>query len=156
MCRLIPFLVLVSGVFGLGIPATGALTQTRTAELSVQTPPGQEVRVGIFVNIRTDCTDGPLPGVRVSQLPQHGDVYVKSGKLHATNYQKCSTLDVPALLAFYRSEPDFNGTDTFVLEVKASNGTVKYQHIEVHSMLADKKPVTPDGNRGCERYPNLC
>jgi hypothetical protein len=80
------------------------------------------VRVGVYTNIRPDCTTGALPSIRLATPPAHGKVSVKRGLLKATNYKQCLAMEVPAFIAFYRSAADFDGTDSFELEVSVPGG----------------------------------
>jgi len=54
--------------------------------------------------------------------PAHGKVTVKKGNFNATNYKQCLALNVLAYVAFYRSENDFFGSDSVLLEVRYPSG----------------------------------
>ena len=47
--------------------------------------PGTDIRVGVYVNVKPDCTSGTLPSIRLVSAPEHGKVIVKQGKVTATN-----------------------------------------------------------------------
>ena len=89
------------------------------------------IRIGVFVNVKPDCTSGPLPTIRLAGPPEHGKVAVKRVKVQATNYRECLALDVPGYIAFYQSRPDFSGTDLVTLEIKRPDGRVEIQKITV-------------------------
>ena len=108
-----------------------AVAEVRTVESLVRAQPGKDVRIGVYVNVRRDCTSGPLPGIRLSKPPANGKVVVKKGKVTATNYKQCLALQVPAFVAYYRSRPEFNGRDIVDLEVKYSSGRVEIQRIRI-------------------------
>jgi len=93
--------------------------------------PGAEIRVGVYVNVRPDCTSGPLPSIRLISAPENGNITVKQGKVTATNYKQCLALEVPGFIAFYRSRPDFAGVDVLTLEVKFPGGKTEVQRISV-------------------------
>ena len=93
--------------------------------------PGSEVRVGIYTSIKSDCTSGPLPAIRLVTPPAHGTITVKRGTLKATNFKQCLATDVPAFVAFYRAAQNFNGVDEFELEVSFSGGRKQTQHFRV-------------------------
>ncbi len=97
----------------------------------VKAPPGRDVRVGVYTDIRQDCTSGPLPAIKLVTAPAHGRVTVKRGTLKATNFKQCLATEVPAFVAFYRSVADFTGTDEFELEVSLPGGHKQIQHISV-------------------------
>lgn len=92
------------------------------AEREIKAQAGRAVRVGVYTNIRADCTTGPLPTIRLSSPPVHGTVSVKRGSLKATNIKQCLAIEVPAFVAFYRAPAEFSGTDVFELEVTMPGG----------------------------------
>lgn len=100
-------------------------------ERVVKAKSGQDIRIAIFTNVRSDCTSGPLPTIRLQQPPEHGRVMVKKVRLSATNIQQCLALEVPALIAFYRSTTGFEGADSATLEVKSSQGAVQLHHFSI-------------------------
>ena len=108
-----------------------AHAEVRTVERQVRAQPGKDVRVGVYVNVRPDCTSGPLPAIRLAAPPANGTVAVRKGKVTATNYKQCLALQVPAFVAYYRSRPEFNGADVLDLEVRYSGGRVEVQRIRI-------------------------
>jgi len=100
-------------------------------ERTAQGDSGKDIQVGVYVNIRPDCTSGPLPTIRLTEPPAHGKVTVKKANLNATNYKQCLALTTPAYVALYRSNKDFLGTDSVILEVKYPEGKRETQHIIV-------------------------
>jgi len=87
--------------------------------------------VGVYLNVRPDCTSGPLPSIQLTSPPENGKVTVKKARVTATNYKQCLALEVPAFVAFYRSRADFIGVDVLTLEVKFPNGKTQVQRISV-------------------------
>ena len=67
-----------------------------TTERQLKAAPGHDVRVAIFTNVRSDCTSGPLPAIRLATAPAHGTVTVKRATLRATNFKQ-ATFHVPSL-----------------------------------------------------------
>jgi phosphoribosylformylglycinamidine (FGAM) synthase PurS component len=119
-----------------------ARAQGETIERAVRAAPGHDVRVGIYTDIRPDCTTGPLPAIRLAVAPAHGTVSVKRGTLKATNFKQCLGLDVPAFVAFYRAAAEFTGTDIFELEITASSGRKQRERVRV---LVTKSPAAGEG-----------
>jgi len=105
--------------------------QGDVAERQVKVAPGHDERVGVYTNIKSDCTGGPLPAIRLLVAPAHGTVTVKRGTLKATNVKQCLATEVPVLLAFYRSAANFNGSDEFELEI-TQGGRKQVQHFHVN------------------------
>lgn len=116
----------------------------RNVERKATGRPATDIRVGVFINVKTDCTSGPLPTIRLAEPPKSGRVQVRSGKIRARNYKTCLTLDVPAHVAFYRSEAGFKGDDVFTLEIRyPDGGRVEIQKITVN--VTDQAPAPKQG-----------
>ena len=125
MTRFWPIFVLTLGL------TTAAAAQDAIVQKEVKGKSGQVIRIAVFVNVLPDCTGGPLPTVRLVTPPEHGTVIVKKAKLNATNVKQCLALEVPALVAFYKSASDFAGTDTAVLEIKSAQGEGHLQRYSI-------------------------
>ena len=116
-----------------GISVTAALAQTpTTVERSAKGPTAKNIEVGLFLNVKPDCTSGTLPAIRLVEPPTNGTVSIKQAKVRATNYKQCLALEVPGFIAFYQSKPDFVGTDKVVIEVKYPQGRTELQHITIN------------------------
>ena len=98
----------------------------------VRATPGKDVRVAVYVNIRPDCTSGPLPAIRLATPPEHGAVTVKRGTLKATNLKQCLAAEVPAFVVFYRAANGYNGFDEFVLDINSTGGRSAVQRFRVN------------------------
>ncbi len=110
--------------------SSAALAQA-TVTRAARGEPGKDIRVGVFVNVKQDCSSGPLPTIRLVDRPANGTVTVKSAKINAKNYKQCLAVEVPGYVAFYKSEPTFNGIDTFLIEVKYPEGRTEMQKLNV-------------------------
>jgi len=108
-----------------------AQAQGNLIERAVKAAPGRDARVGVYADIRPDCTAGPLPAIRLVTPPAHGAVSVKRGTLKATNFKQCLATETPAFVAFYRAKDGFSGTDEFALEVAWASGRKELQHFRV-------------------------
>jgi hypothetical protein len=122
---------LLASIISLLAFAQLAGAQTILVDRPIKASPGQTVRVGIYTDIRPDCTSGPLPAIRLAAAPAHGAVSVKRATLKATNVKQCLAIDAPAFIAFYRAAPDYNGADVFDLEVTFYGGRKELQHFRV-------------------------
>jgi hypothetical protein len=111
--------------------STTALAQVQTVSRTANGQPDSDIRVGVYVNIKPDCTSGPLPAIQLTSPPEHGKVTVKQGKVTATNYKQCLAVEVPAFIAFYRSRSDFAGVDVMTLSIKYPGGKTEVQRISV-------------------------
>jgi hypothetical protein len=110
---------------------TSASAQVQTVNRTVSGQPDTDIRVGVYVSIRPDCTSGPLPSIQLMSPPENGKVTVKKAKVTATNYKQCLALEVPAFVAVYRSRADFVGVDVLTLEVKFPGGKTQVQRISI-------------------------
>jgi uncharacterized membrane protein len=111
--------------------ALSAGAQSNVTERELKAAPGKEVRVGVYGEIKPDCTSGALPAIRLVTPPAHGIVNVKRGTLKATNVKQCLGTEVPVFIAFYRAARNFSGSDEFVLEVVRS-GRKQLEHFRVN------------------------
>ena len=121
---------LVIAILG-GLPATLAQAQGNIAERELKAAAGRDLRVGVYTDIRADCTSGPLPAIKLAAPPAHGAVTVKRGTLKATNVKQCLATEVPAFVAFYRAAPDFRGSDQFALEITWPDGRKQVQRFRI-------------------------
>lgn len=115
-----------------GGAAAPVSAQTQFVERSVRALPNKDTRIGVYLNVQSDCTSGTLPTIRLASPPVSGKVVVKTAKVKATNYKACLALEVPAYVAFYKSPPDFLGDDVLTIEVKYSGGRTELQKITVN------------------------
>ena len=132
--RLLTIGIACIGMAGLvGTGATTALAQApTTVERSAKGPTAKSIEVGLFLNVKPDCTSGALPGIRLVEPPANGAVTIKQAKVRATNYKQCLALEVPGFIAFYQSKPDFVGIDKVVIEVKYPQGRTELQRITIN------------------------
>jgi hypothetical protein len=94
-----------------------ASAQQPAVQRSAKGPPDKDIRIGVYINVRPDCTSGELPSVKLVTPPAHGKVTFKKAKVNSTNYKQCLALEVPGWVGFYRSRPNFSGEDAFAIQV---------------------------------------
>jgi hypothetical protein len=112
------------------VPGTSA--PTTTVERAARGPSGKAIEIGVYLNVQADCTSGMLPAIRLVAPPANGTVTLKQGKVSATNYKQCLSLQVPGFVAFYQSRPNFVGTDLAIIEVKYPQGRTELQRITIN------------------------
>ncbi|HUZ32143.1 MAG TPA: hypothetical protein VMV19_08600 [Xanthobacteraceae bacterium] len=110
---------------------SGAIAHAQSVR-EFKATPGKDVRVTVYVNIRPDCTSGPLPAIRLATPPEHGAVTVKRGTLKATNLKQCLAAEVPAFVVFYRAASGYSGADAFALEINSAGGHSAVQRFQVN------------------------
>lgn len=118
--------------------AQPAPNESSVSPRNVKAQSGRDVRVAVFASVKSDCTPGPLPTVRLKETPKNGTVTVRQGRMRATNLKQCLAVEVPAFIAVYRSRPDFSGSDELTLEVVNAGGKIQLQRIQV---TVEKAPV---------------
>lgn len=129
---LLGFATAILGIEGPACAQNPPTTQEpQVVERSVKALPNRDTQVGLYINVRPDCTSGPLPTIRLANPPNSGKIVVKTGRVKATNYKACLALEVPAYVAFYKSSPNFVGSDTLTIEVKYPGGRTEIQKITV-------------------------
>jgi hypothetical protein len=114
----------------LGLCAVAA-AQSQPVEHQAKGPADKDIQIGTYINVKPDCTSGPLPTIRLIGPPEHGKVRVKKVNVNATNYKQCLALEVPGYVAFYRAASGFAGTDVVTLEVRFPGGRSELQKITV-------------------------
>jgi hypothetical protein len=126
--------VLSIGVTGLlGASTISAFAQApTTVERTAKGAAAKNIEVGLYLNVKPDCTTGTLPAIRLVDPPANGTVIIKQAKVRAHNYKQCLALEVPGFIAFYQSKPDFVGTDIVVIEIKYPEGRTELQRITVN------------------------
>ena len=108
-----------------------AQPETPVIERSVKVQAGKDARVAVFANIRSDCTPGPLPTIKLKLAPTRGKITVKTAKFRATNIKHCLAIEVPAYVAIYRADADFSGSDVVELEIVDASGKQKIERLTI-------------------------
>ncbi len=127
----LPTVFVVCVGLGLHAPAAPVVAEEQVVEHTAKGLPDKDIRVGVYLNVLPDCSSGPLPTIRLVNPPLSGKLTVKKAKASATNYKQCLALEVPAYVEFYRSRPDFVGSDTMMVEVRYQGGRTELQKITV-------------------------
>ena len=109
---------LAATVSVLTMVALSNATAQQTREHTASAKAGEEVRVGWFGQLKQDCSVGTIPEPKVIRGAQGGVVRMTKGKVRTNQVSKCVGAEVPALIVFYKPNPDYIGTDAFTLEMK--------------------------------------
>ncbi len=121
---------ILGGLIG-SAPVIALAQQPTTVERNARGQTAKNIQVGLYINVKPDCSSGPLPTIRLVTPPANGTLTIRRGKVNATNYKQCLALEVPGFIAFYKSKADFIGTDVTTIEVKYPQGRVEIQRITV-------------------------
>jgi hypothetical protein len=79
---------------------------------------GKSERIGVYVNIRPDCTAGPPPVLRIVKPPDHGQMDLELVNAQLANVGSCPRTEGPGYVASYKSKPGFEGNDSVVIEAQ--------------------------------------
>lgn len=123
-------ITILGGLIG-SAPVIALAQQPTTVERNAKGQTAKNIQVGLYINVKPDCSSGPLPTIRLVTPPANGTLTIRRGKVNATNYKQCLALEVPGFIAFYKSKADFIGTDVTTIEVKYPQGRVEIQRITV-------------------------
>jgi hypothetical protein len=93
---------------------------------------GRDIRIMVLTNLKPDCTSGPLPNIRLVTPPANGKIAVRRVRLNATNVRQCLAVEIPALVAFYRSAPEFEGSDTVMVEIRPNEGPPIQRRVDIN------------------------
>jgi len=93
---------------------------------------GHDIRIMVLTNLKPDCTSGPLPNIRLVTPPANGNIAVRRVRLNATNVRQCLAVEIPALVACYRSAPEFEGSDSVMVEITPNEGQPLQRRIEIN------------------------
>lgn len=110
------------------LASLAAATAQVTIHRKASAKPGQEIRIGVFANLRADCTAGPLPTISLSKAPSNGNVRVSLTKVRLTNHKNCLAIEVPGYVATYKSKDGFAGEDRVELDLKSADGKMLRRH----------------------------
>src|SRR5262245_42699497 len=66
-----------------------ASAQVQTINRTISGKPDTDIRIGVYINVRPDCTTGPLPAIQLTTRPKNGKVIVKQVTVKGTNYKQC-------------------------------------------------------------------
>jgi hypothetical protein len=95
-----------------------AAAQAPIVNRSINGRADTDIQIGVYLNVKPDCTSGPLPSIQLISAPENGKVTVRQGRVTATNHSQCLAVEVPAFVAFYHSQADFSGVDVVTLQVR--------------------------------------
>jgi hypothetical protein len=119
-----------------------ASAQQTTVQRAAKGPADKDIRIGVYINVRPNCTSGELPSVKLVAAPAHGKITFKKAKINATDYKQCLALEVPGWVGFYRSQPGFAGEDTFsILVTFPVGGRSEVQQFKVMVGASSGQPI---------------
>ena len=125
---------LLAGALAAVAPAAAQTTTTRSETVAS----GKVVRLVIAPNLKKDCSAGATPEIKIATAPKNGQLQTKSGKLKTPASYRCPSKEAQVQAVFYKSNPNFTGSDQVLVEIKTADGTVEKQDIRITVDAAKK------------------
>lgn len=125
-----PSIRFIALVLALGVGAFAAAAQDSRYR-SAEAVTGRPLRIGIYGNVKKDCSAGPLPEVRVTTPPKHGTLAVRAGKVKTNRVANCPNLETPIQGVFYQANAGYAGVDEIGYEVKSAEGKVQSHTVRI-------------------------
>ena len=122
-------------------PALAQDSVHRTAQVAA----GQTVRLGVFGNVKADCSPGPLPEIKLITSPRAGAVIVRRGRAKTNESARCANIEVPMQAIYYQANANFAGEEELSFEVKSASGKVVIHNLKVN--VRPRSAVRPSGKQ---------
>ena len=123
-------LFLVTACLGTGCATDGARAQKPSYTEHRGVHGGMRERVDFFFSVLPTCEISGYPEVRVLRAPRRGDVSVEKGEDYPTFPKEnvrwdCNRKLTGSTRVFYQSKPGFHGNDSFYIEVRFPDATIR-------------------------------
>jgi hypothetical protein len=136
------------GAIALALPTLTAAIPARSqssVHTTVDAQSGKPVRLGAFTGLKADCSQGPLPEIKVTQNPKHGVFVVRTGKLKTRRSGRCPEgTEANVQLVLYQSRANFVGDDSVSYEVRTAAGQIRTYSISLSVKAGAPSPKRPD------------
>ncbi len=97
----------------------------------VSTTPGKDQPIGIYAVVRSDCSVGAAPDIRVIRPPAHGAIMVDDVRMAGRGSDRCAPVVALARRVTYRPSAGFVGQDEVIFDI-----------VDRETGQADSHPVT--------------
>jgi hypothetical protein len=108
------------------------LAQQTSVYRSIDAASGKAVRVRVVTSLKKDCTVGPAAEVKVLTTPKNGDIVVRNDKMKTPANFRCPNVETPVQIVWYKSKPNFVGSDDLALQIKTPDGPVQSINIKMN------------------------
>jgi hypothetical protein len=138
------------GAMALALPlltsVAPAIAQS-TVYTTINAQSGKPVRLGVYAGLNKDCSQGPLPEIKVTQNPTHGVFVIRKAKASVRGEGRCPAgTEAEVQVVFYQSRANYIGDDGVSYEVRSGDQVRSYSialSIKA-SAPARKRPDTTD------------
>ncbi len=115
--------VLVIGTTGLAEASDSFKRET----LSRTVMSGVRTKLGQHWHINNDCSLADVPVVRIVEAPKHGRLEIVRQPVFPTSagkLERCRTVKVTGVVAYYTAKAGYAGEDSFVLRAPYGDGKI--------------------------------
>ncbi len=88
---------------------------------------GVRTKLGQHWHINNDCSLADVPAVRIIEAPKHGRLEIVRQPVFpdsAGRLERCRTVKVMGLVAYYTAKAGYAGEDSFVLRAPYGDGKI--------------------------------
>jgi hypothetical protein len=129
---------IAAAAVALAIAAVAQAQEHQSQEHEVQAIAGQDVNLTILVQVKPDCSPGPIPEFRLELAPANGWIIVRNGGIRIPDAApKCKGTSQAANALYYRPKPGFTGEDHVSIEVTFTGGSTA---VEKYAVTVSPKP----------------
>lgn len=102
----------------------------RETTINQQVFAGNEARIAAMNSVQADCSQGPIPDLRIATAPSMGEfrleeITIAIDRKADDRRANCNGMPLKAVGVFYKSKPGSVGQDTIVIDVDFKNGDVR-------------------------------
>jgi hypothetical protein len=85
------------------------------------------VRLGAYAGLNKDCSQGPVPEIKVTQNPKNGVFVIRKGKATVRREGQCPVgTEAEVQVVFYQSRAKYIGDDSVSYEVRSGDQVRSY------------------------------
>ena len=98
-----------------------------TVYTTINAQSGKPVRLGAYAGLNKDCSQGPLPEIKVTQNPKNGVFVIRKGKATVRREGQCPAgTEAEVQVVFYQSRANYIGDDSVSYEVRSGDQVRSY------------------------------
>lgn len=91
---------------------------------------GVQQVVDDYYSVKPDCGNSGYPEIKILHFPGHGTVAAEKGEVYPTFAKdnvryECNKAKVASSRVLYKSNPEFHGNDSFTIQVRFENSTLR-------------------------------
>lgn len=111
-----------AAVIGLGIGTLMTSAQADAVNQTIVTKQGSKVMIDAIYALKDDCSPGPFPEIKISQMPARGVLQAGAARFPIATDRHCPNVDARSLAISYFPHPNFVGDDVIAATIILPNG----------------------------------